>query len=178
MKHIYSLLPLLLLTMCQPKPSAPETTEDSLQTTTITDSSTIEFNANLPFEGSFEYYEGAWEYGYLYYRMDIQQAAENLNGKLFLGNYLGQSAAGGYIQPDATFEADFHGEAAGEKEAIIYLDNLRDSIATDTSSKYPNIYSVFDTNAQEDALQFLTISGNQLRIVCNGDTMLWDRVKK
>jgi hypothetical protein len=109
--------------------------------------------------------------------MDIQQAAENLNGKLFLGNYLSKSEAGGYVQPDATFEATFHGKVAGDKEAVIYLDRLTDSIATDESSQYPTIYSVFTTNANKEALQFLTISGSQLKIVCEGDTMLWDRIR-
>ncbi len=174
----YSLFCLLSITNCQtPQNENNDLTEnDSLRTDAPSTVANFSENAK-PFEGTFEYDGGAWEYGYLFYRLEMTQNGESLEGKMFLGNYLSKSAAGGYVMPDATMEIDLHGEVRGAREAIIFPDRIRDSIATDTSSRYPDLSNVFVPDANDDLLQLIRIDMGKMEMTVGTDTLRWDKVK-
>jgi len=163
---------LACLIACQSKQTETTAADSSKTDSLVTVTQAAPADA---FNGTFEYDGGAWENGYLFYRLEMKQKGDSIKGALFMGNYLSKSAAGGYVMPDATMMIDLHGELQGPKQALLMLDAIRDSIANDSTSKYPDVYDVFIEDAAGDLLQTFTVENDQLQFVKGEDTLRWEK---
>lgn len=152
----------LILFSCQAKKestSTPDTTTQVKQT----------------IDGDYEFYAGATNDGYLYYKLALAQKGNDLSGSLFTGIYLSKNDRG-YTMPASTMTSSITGQLGNGNEVMLYLGVPTDTTRMDKTYKYPEPEKIFDGDANGDPVISIEKVGNDLRWIHQGDTLLFTKI--
>lgn len=161
MKSIFAVVCFLAIISCTSK-KAPEENNQTLDTAGSLD-------------GDYEFYAGAVDDGYLYYKLSLTQKGNDLSGSLFTGIYLSKNDQG-YTMPAATMTSSITGHLGNGNEVMLYLGVPTDTSRMDKNYKYPEPEKIFDGDANADPVQAIQKVGNDFQWVHNGDTLLFAKV--
>jgi hypothetical protein len=165
MKSIFAAVFFLSIISCTSK----KTTEENVQTQ---DAPTTA--AGL-LDGDYEFYAGAVDDGYLYYKLSLTQKGNDLSGSLFTGIYLSKNDQG-YTMPTATMTSSITGQLGNSNEVMFYLGAPIDTSRMDKNYKFPEPEKIFDGDANGDSVAGARKVGDRVQWIHNGDTLVFIKV--
>lgn len=127
-------------------------------------------------DGDYEFYAGAVDDGYLYYKLSLIQKGKEFTGSFFTGVYLSKNDQG-YTMPAATITSALTGQLGNGNEVMLYLGALTDTSRMDKTYKYPEPEKIFDSDANTDPVIAIQKVGNDFQWIHNGDTLLFMKVE-
>ena len=168
-KLIHLITCLLIVTGCNSKKISSEEIQTKSE-----ESQTKNISSDL--SGEYECYLGSVSDQYLYYKINIQQKGDSIDGSVFSGFYLSKNDDG-YTMPSATITNQISGTPDGT-DAIVYLGKVLDSARMDNTYQFPDVRSLFGEDAEGDAVQTLYRTGKSIQIRFEEDTLVFEPVKK
>lgn len=125
--------------------------------------------------GDYEFYAGAVDNGYLYYKLSLTQRGGDLSGSFFAGVYLSKNDQG-YTMPAATTTSSITGRLGNGSEVVLYLGNATDTTRLDKTYTYPEPEKIFDVDGNGDPVIGIQKVGNDFQWIHQGDTLLFVKV--
>lgn len=160
MRFFIALLTLILFS-CQTKKDTNSNTESPPQ-------------VQEKLDGDYEFYAGAVDDGYLYYKLSLTQKGNDFTGSLFTGIYLSKNDQG-YTMPAATMTSSITGQLGNSNEIMLYLGAPTDTTRMDKNYKYPEAEKIFDSDANGDPVVGIQKVGSDFQWIHNGDTLLFTK---